>query len=884
VDGSGEAAYCGIAEVAAFASLEEGAMSIRATLVVGICGLGLVAGLSGRGEPMARTDRYGDPLPPCVVARPGTERLTLTQMASEVKFSPDGRRLAAYDTTEQLRIWDVNSGKELLRLKALPFRGSGDLAFAPDGKTLAMGCGDQTLRVWEVATGKELHRFPIPTGQVMHLVFSPDGRSLFAASLRSPVVCWDLGSGKLRKIGDAPAGYVALSQDGKTLTVGSADERDWRKGTFTRWDIASGKEIGRHTLALTLSGNWSSYLAPDGRLFARPEEDGKSITLLDPLTGKEISRAQGCDYPANIVFSADGSLMTCRSKQGMVHVWDTASGKVRTRFKASSFDIDRIALSPDGKRLALTGRADNAVHVWDVTPGREVHSFTGHRGGPLTVAFCKDGKEIATVSRDGSLVGPIVTWADWSLRRWDAASGTERAVIQANLQGEALYAVFSADGQRLAMILHNGTLRLWDVQSGKELRSWKVPTRETTEIRKDEKGGQTTYTFFRLLIGAPAFSPDGKILFAAVGSTIHRWETATGRELPSFEVAGMKREDYTGCLASPDGRTLLVWSGSTCRPLIVLLDSASGKAQRRLQGIELWGHGPAFSPDGRTFAIGEIDAVTLWEVASGRSRGRLKGPRWTFSLAFSPDGRLLAAGTDPDAPLSLWDMTTGQVAGQLRNDLGRVDSLAFSPDGSRLAVAGHSTAALLCDVAALCGTKKGEQTVKTEELEDLWAALSSTDGARAYRAIGRLGLTGSRGAAFLKKRLRDDKPPDERRMVHLIADLDNDNFATREKAFTELEKLGIRAEPALRRALEGAVSAEVRSRIKRLLERLGTPPGAPPSAELIRLRVVEALEANGSDAAHQVLAELSKDTKEADLTREAKASLDRLSRRLTSKP
>jgi hypothetical protein len=251
--------------------------------------------------------------------------------------------------------------------------------------------------------------------------------------------------------------------------------------------------------------------------------------------------------------------------------------------------------------------------------------------------------------------------------------------------------------------------------------------------------------------------------------------------------------------------------------------------------------------------------------------------------AFSPDGRFFAVAEGRDSSLNLWDLVTGRAVARSQVDRGRMESLAFSPDGSRLAAAGYSSTVLIYDVAEMIGKKKFDEIAKevkpSEELEGLWAELSGADGARAYRAIRRLGLSGPRGVVFLKARLKRDKPPDEQRIARLIADLDDDKFATREKATAELEKLGLRAEPALRRALEGEASAEAHSRVKRLLERLGTLGEPPPAPELIRLRVVEALEANGTREARQALAELSEHATEEQLRQEAKASLERLSRR-----
>jgi hypothetical protein len=161
----------------------------------------------------------------------------------------------------------------------------------------------------------------------------------------------------------------------------------------------------------------------------------------------------------------------------------------------------------------------------------------------------------------------------------------------------------------------------------------------------------------------------------------------------------------------------------------------------------------------------------------------------------------------------------------------------------------------------------------------LWAELAGADAALAYRAVLRLGAAGAKGAALLKRGLKGGAAPGAARVARLIADLDSDNFATREKATAALEALGAQAGPALRRALESAPSAEVRNRAGRLLKRLESPAEAPPPPELVRLRAVEALEANATPEARAVLAELAAGHAADALTGEAKASLQRLARR-----
>jgi WD40 repeat protein len=647
-------------------------------------------------------------------------------------------------------------------------------------------------------------------------------------------------------------------------------------------DAVSGEE--RRRGPLEPSTDWRGALSPDGALAAVPTRDGRTIRLIATRSNEEVCRTEGAaDWPARVAFAADGRTLTATSRDGTVRVWSAATGKVVRRITGLAPPIRLVALSPDGSVLATVDRADGAVRLWDVAKGQELHTFPGHRASSLVVAFTGDGKAVLTAGLEWMHSEPPREWAPWSLRRWDPETGKELRVTARDPKGQVRAGVFSADARRLATLLNDGTLRLWDVDAGRELRDWKLPTYEARHI----SGGEVT-TFPRPAVTDLALPGDGKVLFGPHAGRVRRWETATGKELPPLTVPGQGEREwaYGACVAqSPDGRLVAMTGyqsrGSRMVTVTVLLDTSTGQKLHELTiegGIQ--GSG-AFSPDGRTLAVRAERGVALWEVASGRSRGRLAGGgRYRFTVTFSPDGRLLALGGDGPAAVQLWDLTSDRPAGGLDWPGARVSSLAFSPDGRRLAVAGSPNVALVCDVPALLkGGPAAPLKVSADDRERLWADLTGPEGDRAYRAVQRLAASGPEGVAFLKDRLKAPAETDARRVARLLKDLDDDEFDKREKATEELKALGRRAEAALREALKNNPSAEARPRIERLLAGLKPDENTAPSPELVGLRVVEALELNGGPEARAVLERLAKGRPGEPLAAEARASLARLAGR-----
>jgi hypothetical protein len=146
-----------------------------------------------------------------------------------------------------------------------------------------------------------------------------------------------------------------------------------------------------------------------------------------------------------------------------------------------------------------------------------------------------------------------------------------------------------------------------------------------------------------------------------------------------------------------------------------------------------------------------------------------------------------------------------------------------------------------CIAAAVLGPRGPGKRLDAEERQSVWRDLASGDAPSAYRAMGQLLGSPGQAAALLRERLRAAPVP-ERRLAKLIADLDANEFASREAASRELARLECAAERALRKALAGKPSLEARRRIEALLARLKSDARAPIALAALRgLAVLERL-------------------------------------------
>ena len=275
-----------------------------------------------------------------------------------------------------------------------------------------------------------------------------------------------------------------------------------------------------------------------------------------------------------------------------------------------------IAYSLDGTRIAVASSI--GVWIYDAHTGEELALFTGHVEPVLSVAFSPDGEILA------SGAGRKWNWwrEDSEIRLWDANTGEHLTTLTRPpeiAQGaeigqlEVWELVFSPDGKTLASASSDGSVRLWDIETG--------------QYRSILEGGP--------FIPSVAFSPDGKTLVGGSwDNTIQLWDVATGKHRATLE-GHMDR--VSSVAFSPDGKTL-VSGGWDKTVLLWNIDTLSARDV-------LTGHTPivtsvAFSPDGKTFASAGFDQkIRLWEADTGKLRATLwKHTDSINTVVFSPDG------------------------------------------------------------------------------------------------------------------------------------------------------------------------------------------------------------------------------------------------------
>jgi RNA polymerase sigma factor (sigma-70 family) len=830
------------------------------------------------GEPAPHrkgVDRYGDPLPDGVVMRLGT--LQRRALGAKLAVSADGKAIIGVRAGKYLSVWDAVTGK-LRQRRELPALSSSLSALSPDGRWLLT---DENrggrLTLWDVRTGKPTHRWVIK------------GASYFI--------------------------LAAFSEDGKRVAVGGGGGG---RHYIRAWDLTTGKEIFAHDIASRTASQLLAF-TPDGKgllyCLASIEE---GMHCWDMATGKLLWQNKEF-VPSSLVITPDGKIL---SSMQTLPVLDLATGRpARLKDMPPLTWGTRLTLTRSGRTLLLA--TASSVTVWDLVRGKKRWTLDG--AGAEVVA-APDGKTAFT--NTGALQG------------WDLTTG--KSLYPDNFDhghiGEVLVIAFSADGKRLASGAADGSVRLWDVATGKPLHVWRGhQARQPVRLLGLTRAGVT----------ALDISPNGRwVVSAGSEERLRLYDATTGKQgrALAFPAAGRGEEERrvyhlrvnadgtrvvglfgaeafihiqgeeepppTAKLATWDLRSgrLLGWrpvemtrtlasaissDGRTLLSNGVLTDVASVKETARLEGVTLVGSMTPFAlaRDG-TLVVGGFEertrkgglnyvspgGVRTWETATGKTVGHVNKKEWIGQVALHSSGRLVV--TNDLNGIQVWDVLTGkQVAARQMPERVRSTTTPGSY-ASCLAFApdGRRLATGHPDGTILVWDfpvpKAAPRPLAAKELDSLWADLAAADAARAWRAVWRLADFPAEALPLLRQRLKPTPPTPADLMQRLLADLDSKSFRKRQAAGKQLQTLGPRALPALRQALAGDASVEQKKQIEKLLAELRVPQ--PLAAESLRsLRAVAVLERVASPDARRMLAELAQSGEAVQVTRAARAALGR---------
>jgi len=591
-----------------------------------------------------------------------------------IEFSTDGKTLISSALENTIKVWDIEN-KELVssyRTKDL----INGITYSPDNKSIA-GAENGLLQQWESFSGKTKSESAGDSfvNVFRNIKYSKDGLKLFAAQ-DDGIVEYNTISGQRKRfypvvIGITKGLYresdLVYSHDVRTYASAQAN------GNIQIRYVANGNL--KSTLIGHKAGILSIVFSRDGSLVASSSEDG-TTRIWDSESGKEKSRldkTKKLSTFGKMVFGPYGMELVT-SGFNSIKKWDVETGKVIFGFPKFDSFISHLELSKFGRVLAIA-LDDHSVHLLDYEKGTLLKVLVGHKSTVTTIDFSNDEKLIATGSHDQTV------------RIWDLDSGIEELILRGG-DGPITSIAFSRTDMALAVASDYNLEQSASYLEGHRLRLWDLSNHIMSKRNIIHNLSEATNI---------SFSPDGNSIVSSIqNNQIKLWDIETGILKKPFDddlYTGYRDIFSSDVVFSPNGLLLALSSKEND---IKIINSQTGNISKVLKGHSSEINKMSFSPDGTILisASGEKydlydsesdNSIRVWDTVTGRQVRIILGHLSSVkTVDFSPDGTTIASGS-LDTTIRIWDVNTGIQKYLLQKHDGVINSVSFSPDGKFLA-------------------------------------------------------------------------------------------------------------------------------------------------------------------------------------------------------
>ncbi|MEH2346540.1 MAG: serine/threonine-protein kinase [Nostoc sp.] len=316
--------------------------------------------------------------------------------------------------------------------------------------------------------------------------------------------------------------------------------------------------------------------------------------------------------------------------------------------KGHSSMVHAIAISPDGQLIA-SGSNDHTIKLWQLATGKLVRQMgrwsSCHSSMVHSVAFSPISPKLSYQGESGKAARitdhnlGILASGSWdnTIKFWDVNTGKEIRTLIGHTNWVNSVA-FSPDGKLLASGSADCTIKLWQVNTGIEIQTLTGHSDSVSSIAYSPRTATTSNSQDRQLVAS-----------GSNDYTIKLWQVYTGRNIYTFTGHSF----FINCIAfSHDGETIASGSGDNT---IKLWHVNTGREIRTLIGHSDSVWSIAFSQDRQFIASGSWDnTIKLWHLHSGREISTLTGhSSYVRCVVFSPDGQTLVSGSDDDT-IKIW--------------------------------------------------------------------------------------------------------------------------------------------------------------------------------------------------------------------------------------